>query len=250
MKYNTQFYRDNAKSSRQSARVCVPVIMEFVRPNSVVDVGCGAGSWLQVFKEYGVPEVLGIDGPWAKPSQISEGEFLARDLAWPLNVPKKYDLVVSLETAEHLPRWAAESFVTSLTELGPIVVFSAAIPKQGGVNHLNEQWPEYWAELFARRGYEVVDCLRKRLWNSTDVEVCYIQNMVFFVERKAIDRYPQLSYEKTRTVGDQLAIVHPRLYIMRSEPKSVSPKLAAVALAYTPAKILRRIVIEIRNLLK
>jgi 2-polyprenyl-3-methyl-5-hydroxy-6-metoxy-1,4-benzoquinol methylase len=65
-------------------------------------------------------------------------------LIQPLDLEKEFDLVVSLEVAEHLPASAADQFVNTLVKHGKKILFSAAIPGQGGQDHLNEQWPDYW----------------------------------------------------------------------------------------------------------
>ena len=71
-----------------------------------------------------------------------------------------------LEVAEHIPPECADIFVESLTwGLAPVIMFSAAVPGQGGTLHLNEQWPAYWASKFAQHGYVLIDCLRPQLWD-------------------------------------------------------------------------------------
>ena len=50
--------------STESARVTVPLVIDAISPRSVVDVGCGLGAWLAVFREHGVDDLLGYDGPW------------------------------------------------------------------------------------------------------------------------------------------------------------------------------------------
>lgn len=70
---------------------------------------------------------------------------MPKDLTQPLSLGRKFDLCVSMEVAEHLPPSRADSFVADLVGLAPVVLFSAAVPEQGGTNHLNEQWPDYGA---------------------------------------------------------------------------------------------------------
>src|SRR5204862_2903390 len=95
----------------------------------------------------------------------------------------------------------------------PVVLFSAAIPFQGGVGHVNEQWPEYWVEHFARHGYTVIDGVRKAVWQHPDVEWYYAQNLLMFARRDFLERWPALRAESERTVASQLALVHPRTYL-------------------------------------
>lgn len=62
-KYDDTFYADRSESMN-SARVIVPLILDLVDVKSVVDVGCGMGEFLNIFKQHGAKEILGIDGEW------------------------------------------------------------------------------------------------------------------------------------------------------------------------------------------
>ena len=202
-----------AEKTLTSAKAMVPLVMELVHPRSVVDVGCGHGVWLSVFREEGVSDILGIDADWVKREalRIPEEKFMPRDLAQPIRLDREYDLVVSLEVAEHLPAQYAAAFVESLSRLGPVVLFSAAIPFQGGNFHVNEQWPDYWAQLFRGHGYVVADCLRRKLWQNGEVAVWYAQNTLLFIRENHLKKYPLLEQEAART-DSALSIVHPHTY--------------------------------------
>jgi len=213
--YTPDFYRTHRVGSRRSAAAIVPIVLDLVQPQSVIDVGCGLGAWLAVFAEHGVQDVWGMDGSYVDPKllEIPSDRFLTADLRDPIRLSRRFDLVVSVEVAEHLPANRATTFVDSLTALGPVVLFSAAIPYQGGVDHLNEQWQDYWAELFSIRGYVPIDCVRPRVWRNEGVEWWYAQNVILYAERECIRGEPRLqaAYEATRL--QPLSIVHPRKYL-------------------------------------
>jgi SAM-dependent methyltransferase len=213
--YTEAYYRGRQAGSRSSAEAIVPFVFGLVKPSSVVDVGCGTGTWLAVFRELGVEHVLGIDGEHVdrRLLEIPDECFIARDLSATINLDRTFDLVVSLEVAEHLPRDHAPYFVRSLLQLGRVVLFSAAIPHQGGRGHVNEQWPEYWAHLFEEHDYVVVDCLRRKVWQDERVQYWYAQNTLLFVahERLAGDRV--LQHMHAETERSQLSIVHPKKYL-------------------------------------
>lgn len=213
--YTEEFFQGNSEWARSAAQEIVPLVIEMFRPRSVVDVGCGAGSWLAAFQRHGVVEIQGVDGDYVSRAQleISPEQFRPFDLTKPLHLDRQFDLVVSLEVAEHLPPEAAQTFVRSLTRLGPAVLFSAAIPGQGGVNHLNEQWPDYWARLFRAEGYEPVDWLRKRIWQNGRVEWYYAQNSITYARPDYIAAHPALRREYERTAPAQLSLVHPAQYL-------------------------------------
>jgi SAM-dependent methyltransferase len=182
--YSPAFYKQFDDAVSRSARVCVPLILELLQPRSVVDVGCGIGQWLGEFTARGVEDYLGIDGPHVQAEQlrIPRERFRAHDLSQPLRLERRFELALSLEVAEHLPARQAAGFVDLLTRAAPAVVFSAAVPAQGGFGHVNEQWPWYWKQLFAVRGYVQLDPFRKALWRDPEVACYYQQNLFLYVD--------------------------------------------------------------------
>lgn len=213
--YTEAYYRWLREGARRSAEEVVPLALDLIRPASVVDVGCGRGTWLAVFRELGIEDVLGIDGDHVDPAnlEIPADRFLAADLTRPLRLDREFDLVLSLEVAEHLLEEFASVFVGSLAGLGPVVLFSAAIPFQGGEGHVNEQWPEYWVRHFGDHGYTVVDCLRRRVWGNERVEWWYAQNMLVFARPDRLESLPALKDEAELTDLRLLSLVHPRKYL-------------------------------------
>jgi hypothetical protein len=170
-----EFFERHRDGSRRSAAIAVPLLVEQFEPRSVVDVGWGTGVWLSVFHEHGVTDILGIDGPWVKEPQreIPDSFFGECDLTQPLTLDRTFDPALCLEVAEHLPAEAAPRLVESLTALAPVVVFSAAIPGQGGEGHINERWPSFWSRYFAAHGFVCFAGLRHRLWPADAVEFWY-----------------------------------------------------------------------------
>jgi SAM-dependent methyltransferase len=216
--YTDEFFDGHLEGSRRSARLVVPMIMELVRPKRVVDVGCGRGTWLAAFRDHGAEEILGIDGEYVDRQrlEIAAHEFLACDLSSPIAIDRRFDLAVSLEVAEHLPEESADAFVALLTSLAPVVLFSAAIPGQGGTNHVNEQWPDYWAARFEYHGYHTCDYIRDRIWDNPDVEWWYAQNVLLFSHR----HIPQPAAPAPAGAEPQwrtLSRVHPRQFTFAIE---------------------------------
>jgi SAM-dependent methyltransferase len=222
--YSESFYSTSWHRASRSARRVVPLVVEFVAPRSALDVGCGTGAWLEVLREAGVTDVLGIDGPHVTPEllRIPTALFQTHDLATPLSLSRRFELAISLEVAEHLPSGAAERFVRDLTALAPVVLFSAAVPGQGGTRHINERWPEYWESLFRGQGYVVVDCLRSRIWNDQEVEFFYAQNLLLFVAADRLDHYPLLKAEEERRRGEPLSRIHPTGWMRALDPRRQS----------------------------
>lgn len=209
--YTKNFYYDQMDKSYQSACIVLPLLFTRFRPASVVDIGCGVGTWLAVCRELGINRTLGIDGDYVPRNalKIPTSDFLALDLNYPLNISDRFDLAMSLEVAEHLPPERAEDFVSDLCSLSNVVLFSAAIPFQGGTGHLNENWPEYWAALFRARGFRVIDFIRPLVWTNNNVDVWYRQNLFVFVKEDTSDASHFIKFPDSGF----LSIVHPSLYI-------------------------------------
>ena len=213
--YPRKFYDELKDSALPSARRIVPLVRALMTVRSVVDVGCGDGGWLKAFQESGVKNVVGIDGEWVRDDQLLIApEHLVRcALHEPLPLDRRFDLAVSLEVAEHIRPEFAARFVAELARLAPVVLFSAAVPDQGGLNHFNEQWPAVWAKLFEGYGYRSIDTLRWQVWRDDAVTWWYKQNMLLFASEEALDRNAKLeAARKAAPPGPPLAVIHPEKF--------------------------------------
>ena len=159
---NDEYFNNRSAAALESARVVVPVVMRLAAPRSVLDVGCARGEWLSVFRDHGIEKVKGMDGPYVDQAKllIPKHLFEPVDLLQPFKVNERWDLALCLEVAEHLLPARAEGLIEDLTNAAPIILFSAAVPGQGGPLHLNEQWPE---DAFAAHEYARLDVIRPDL---------------------------------------------------------------------------------------
>jgi SAM-dependent methyltransferase len=190
--YGTGFYAANAAIAVRSAQRIVPELTAAFPVHSVVDFGCGRGAWLSVWAAAGA-SVIGVDGPFLDKERllIDRANFCSADLARPIALGRQFDLAQSLEVAEHLPAASAEAFVETLTGHSPRVLFSAAIPGQGGEHHINEQPLEYWRILFRRRGFVAIDLLRPLILHDTAIERWYRYNILLFVKDEIVAGLPE-----------------------------------------------------------
>jgi len=211
--YSQKFFKDLNNWSLRSAREIVHLVIKLTKPKSVVDLGCGNGNWLLVFKEKGIKDLLGVDKNWAKEDyKLNKEKFLNHDLRKPLFLKRKFDLAICLETAEHLEEKYAETLINSLTNLSDIILFSAAIPFQRGNYHVNLQWPEYWIKLFHKKDYVPIDCIRKKIWNNEKVDVDYAQNIFLFMKKNKLKKNKLLEKEFNNS-SEMFSLVHPKRYI-------------------------------------
>lgn len=204
--YDDDFLMDVQAHSDASAPPIVEFLVEALEVSTVVDVGCGPGSWLRQFEQRGCRSV-GIDGPHVTP--YFEGDrrnLLVADLATSLPVKGRFDLAICLEVAEHLPPDRTETLVADLVALAPAVLFSAAIPRQPGVGHVNMRWQSDWRGLFEQFGYLAHDAIRAEFWTDPQIAWWYKQNVVLYTK----DVYPHLHPCRTSQPFD---IVHPDLWL-------------------------------------
>lgn len=214
MLYSRELYLAQQEGARRSAQVIVPLVLPLLGPRSVVDLGCGLGTWLAVFREAGLADLLGVDGAHVERTllTIEPQQFVAHDLCQPVPLDRNFDLALCLEVAEHLPASCAPVLLDSLVRLAPAVLFSAAIPYQGGHGHVNEQWPAYWARLFRQRDYWPVDCLRSQIWGDARVDWWYAQNLLLYVRTDYLHRHQALKQAWVQNSPEPLALVHPARY--------------------------------------
>jgi SAM-dependent methyltransferase len=201
-----RYIHDTNVHNTKAAEVIVPLILEKYKINSVVDVGCGIGTWLTVFDNYGI-EYIGIDGDFVDRSllQIHKDNFKCFDLNHRFSLNKRFDLAICLEVAEHLEVKSARLFIETLCSLSDLIIFSAAIPCQGGQNHLNEQYPEYWLSIFESQGYYLIDDIKPQIWGNPNIEWWYQQN-IMIIKNTSKNEKRQLYFS-----------IHPELYKIKIE---------------------------------
>jgi SAM-dependent methyltransferase len=210
--YDQAFYARQRDGSLQSARAIIPILLSHLSIHSVVDVGCGVGTWLKAFQENGISDITGYDGDYVDTSTlaISATNFKALDLCTDFVLPRKVDLAISLEVAEHLPSKNGDHLVQQLVSVAPMVLFSAAIPGQGGTGHVNEQWQDYWRSKFNSFGYYPVDAIRPFVWGYPDVEIWYQQNIILYCKE---GHGPSGNGIRPTPPNLSLNIVHPGFYL-------------------------------------
>ncbi|WP_191090245.1 class I SAM-dependent methyltransferase [Histidinibacterium aquaticum] len=200
--YDNKFFDRQSEPSLKSARIIVPLLKKRMTVDSVCDVGCGTGAWLSAWRQEGVKETIGIDGEYVDRSQLRVPSdcFIPHDLSSEeellsdLVKERKFSLATCVEVAEHLPERRATSFAYELSLLSDTILFSAAVPGQGGENHVNEQWQSYWVTKFNNLGFGADDFLRDEIWDDSRVRYWYRQNLLLF-RRGANNTRPASSFD-------------------------------------------------------
>lgn len=186
-KYDDSFFDEHFVESSRSAEVMLEKLCLVFRPHSVADFGCGKGAWLAAAGRLGATRLVGFDGPWVDSRKLADPaiSFNSVDFSDEIRLVEKFDLAVSVEVAEHLPAARADWFVDTLCRASDVVVFGAAAPGQGGLNHVNEQWPSYWIEKFRAQGYLPIDFFRSKVWSDDRVAWYYRQNTLLYVKKSS-----------------------------------------------------------------
>ena len=209
-KNKSKYIHDESVHNLLAPTAIVNEIMRLINPKSVLDIGCGIGTFLHCFKKSGLTDVLGIDGEWVNKEILNKyilpDEFLEMDLEETFYLERKFDLVICLEVAEHISESASDKLINNIINAGKVVLFSAPIPFQGGQNHINEQWLDFWVKKFSKHKYILHDVLKPMLWNNPDIFFWYKQNIVLFTSR---DYKFQIEFELNKLKN----IIHQDLYL-------------------------------------
>jgi 2-polyprenyl-3-methyl-5-hydroxy-6-metoxy-1,4-benzoquinol methylase len=139
--------------------------IELFHPASVLDVGCGTGVSLDYFKKRGV-DAYGMEGSALAISKAQNPLLIKQyDLHTSIDLSRKFDLVWCFEVAEHIHPRHVSNLLETLTNHGDRILLSAAQPGQGGLGHLNEQFPEYWIEKMSAYGF-ALDAINVRKYRQ------------------------------------------------------------------------------------
>ncbi|MCZ6830444.1 MAG: methyltransferase domain-containing protein [Gammaproteobacteria bacterium] len=241
-RYDEEFYRYINAGALRSAEIMIPLVQASIplTIGSILDVGCGAGAWLSVWKKQACV-VLGLDGSYLNNAKllIEQGEFLPRDLRQQFSLRRQFNLVQCLEVAEHLPPGRSHSLVEDLCKHGDLVFFSASPPGQGGENHINEQPYAYWRDLFAEQHYTMYDPWRRQLMHNNSVMPWYRYNSFLFVNA---NKHPQChaALDASRIdEGSDPEDISPPGYQLRKRLIRLLPIKVATGLAITRKTVFR-----------
>ncbi|ABM71616.1 Hypothetical protein P9515_04071 [Prochlorococcus marinus str. MIT 9515] len=246
--YNDQFYKSLTNGSYISAKHYVSILSSvLIKPNKVVDIGCGRGPWLKAFADSGAKELVGIDGDWVCQENMLDKKikFHSIDLSSTViknPVNKKFDLAMSLEVAEHLKPEQATTFVNYLTNFSETILFSAAFSGQGGTDHFNERPHSYWAKIFIKNGYLPYDLFRSKVWENQEIEVWYRQNTFLYL--KSNSKFEKIFKEKGIEPIRETALmnyIHPDLYQIRVEESKQLTQLIIKLRKSTISGLIKRI---------
>lgn len=155
--YTKEYYEGIRHSNQTYYALFAEVLQNEFKPKILVDCGCGHGGISKEFLAHGCEDAFLFDGSpdaveIARSTGMKNVEQL--DFANAEAIPAKGDLAICLEVAEHIPTPYAGNLSRLLSNVAPILAFTAAPPGQGGHLHVNNQPQSYWIDLFSKNGLE------------------------------------------------------------------------------------------------
>lgn len=184
--YDRKFY-EYIEGMKADEKIIMPFLMNKLSPASVVDFGCGEGLWLkEALCQDNKIEILGVDGNYVEKERlkIPVEKFFAADLRTPIFLNRRFELAISTEVAEHLDEEHEGIYLDNIARASDQIFFTAAVPGQMGVNHINEQWQSYWIKKFKKKGYYCDFSIRDYFWNDGRINGWRRQNILFFSKKE------------------------------------------------------------------
>lgn len=167
------------------------------------------GTWCKAASDLGVENILGLDQHVYEQQYmlISDKNYIRFNLKNKLNGYGPFDIAISVEVAEHIDNTYVDSFIRNVCSQSNVVLFSAALPFQGGTGHINEKRCSFWKQKFNKYGYEIIDCIRPHFWDDQNIEIWYRNNCVLFVKNHMYSEFV------TKIPKDMppLDIIHPEM---------------------------------------
>ena len=116
-------------------------------PNSVLDIGCGPGHFVESLRDIGI-NAKGLDVD----DRVKGKDYLEYKSLFDLK-DEIADLTICLEVAEHIENSLSDEVVQKVCNtVGKTLIWTAAHVGQGGIGHINCQPKEYWLEKLTKQG--------------------------------------------------------------------------------------------------
>lgn len=189
--YNDDFFLWHSKYAHEYSVKTMDWFIYNYMPRSVIDYGCGIGSYLLSAHNNGIEKIKGFDigGEFArKYTPLEVQPFIEYIDCTQEIVTSKYDCVISFETAEHIEPSGTNTFISnlvnSLDKIG-LILFTAAPEGQQGTGHINCRPKEFWINEFESRGLVHMISSQesiKKAWKELGAPDYIINNLLVFTK--------------------------------------------------------------------
>lgn len=226
----SDFLFENTVESKKSAAIIIEELWPFFDDCcSFVDLGCGMGGWSSVFERKGLDDFRMIDHPSLPVENLlinRKENFVPINLEDDLPQIYKCDLALCIEVLEHFDPERADRLLDFIVSCADLVLFSAAIPFQKGVGHINERRHGYWHAKFKERGFSFYDGFKPLLYKyESKISFYHIQNLFIYYRESQKHKFEGLcniSSEKFEIVSTEILNRPPSLSFLLFEiPKSL-----------------------------
>lgn len=200
--YSREYYSNHDQGSYDSAITILSRLSAYVNPQSVIDIGCGSGTWCKAAMNVWGIVALGIDQHSYEDCNmhIPESQYLQNDIRSRVH-GYHADLVICVEVIEHIDEEYEDTVLDNICAMSNTILFSGALPFQGGTGHVNEKPYSYWVEKFNRRGFYLDERIRHDIWDDARVAIWYRNNIMLLHKNT----------NKNRMMHQHLDIIHPHM---------------------------------------
>jgi len=153
---------------------------------TVVDIGCGPGGMVEMFKNKGL-EVIGLDGDYtvSRPDSIKENVVIHDFAVGPYKLDKVYDLAWTVEFVEHVEEKYMQNFIDVFKQCR-YVIMTHALPGQPGHHHVNCQHAGYWLNVMEKNGFEPLPYTLSQIRAVSTMRERYIREQSLFFKNGRI----------------------------------------------------------------
>jgi glycosyltransferase involved in cell wall biosynthesis len=122
-------------------------IKEELNPDSVLDIGCGPGTYVESLLDTGI-NATGLDID----DRVHGKSYLKHQSLFDIK-DERADVVICLEVAEHIEQEREDEVVEKVVStVGKSLIWTAAAVGQGGIGHINCKNKEEWSEKITKAG--------------------------------------------------------------------------------------------------
>ena len=154
--FNNNFFKGHSYDRELGEALCL--FSELMEVKTIVDLGCGPGWYVKALRDAGF-SVDGFDGNphtgFLSDIIMQDGTSCNQiDLTEENVFNEKYDMVLSLEVGEHIPKKFEDVYISNLlNNCKKYLIVSWAIENQKGDGHVNCRHNKYIIDKITRAGY-------------------------------------------------------------------------------------------------
>lgn len=187
-KYTSKYYNRHLESYRKWENEVGRSIVKTLQPQSILDIGCGVGSYLEGALQYGCKDILGLDVSFETAKEFLTPEISPYikygDATKPLDLNRKFKCVMSFETGEHIESDKTGVFIDNLCKhSSKYIILTAAPPGQAGTGHINLREKKFWISEVTKRNFKFDSKLCDHFvseWAKFGVEKYILRNLMVF----------------------------------------------------------------------